>query len=207
MLFWYIYAGSAQVIESFVVNQRMENTLWAAGVVAIGVVVTVAVEYVFRRVHPATDLFEGIEERLKTVETSLRSAADQQPLDAATEKRLALYASVGTSRLRRLILRSGFSPHFKVQMSVAIALTGRLVDLAAALRVALAERAEPVNETDRQRVQRLADEVAQVCGELIQHKRLQKIARPLRDEPSSLPFMPTMEQTIALIPEHLLVPV
>jgi multidrug resistance protein MdtO len=53
------------------VNDRVENTLWLAGVVAMGVVVTIAVEYVFRRVHPTTDLTEGIEARLQTVESVL----------------------------------------------------------------------------------------------------------------------------------------
>ena len=34
------------------VNDRVEGTLWLAGVVAMGVVVTVVVEYVFRRFIP-----------------------------------------------------------------------------------------------------------------------------------------------------------
>ena len=125
------------------VNERLENTLWLAGVVAIGVVVTVIVEYVFRRVHPATDLTEGIEERLKTVEKVLQCASAEQPLDSEPDKRLSLYASVGTSRLRRLILRSEFSVHYKAQMSTAIALVGRLVDIAASFRLALAKRGAP----------------------------------------------------------------
>jgi multidrug resistance protein MdtO len=50
------------------VNRRLENTLWLAGVVAIAVVVTIVVEYVFRRAHPTTDLTEGIETRMQTIE-------------------------------------------------------------------------------------------------------------------------------------------
>ena len=53
------------------VNDRVENTLWLGGVVALGVVVTIVVEYVFRRVHPITDLTEGIEGRLQTVRECL----------------------------------------------------------------------------------------------------------------------------------------
>ena len=75
------------------VNDRVEGTLWLAGVVAMGVVVTIAVEYVFRRVHPTTDLTEGIEIRLQTVESVLRCAAAERPLDSVSEKRLSLYAS------------------------------------------------------------------------------------------------------------------
>ena len=183
------------------VNERLENTLWLAGVVAIGVVVTVIVEYVFRRVHPATDLTEGIEERLKTVEKVLQCASAEQPLDSEPDKRLSLYASVGTSRLRRLILRSEFSVHYKAQMSTAIALVGRLVDIAASFRLALAERTQPLVAADRQRLQRLADEVAQVCRNLMSQQLPAKIPRPLQEEPSSLPFLPTMERTVALIPD------
>ncbi len=95
------------------VNDRVENTLWLAGVVAMGVVVTIVVEYVFRSVHPTTDLTEGIEARLQTVESVLRCAAAERPLDSESEKRLSLYATVGTSRLRRLILRSRIQPAFQ----------------------------------------------------------------------------------------------
>jgi multidrug resistance protein MdtO len=95
------------------VNTRMENTLWLAGVVVLGVVVTIVVEYVFRRVHPTTDLTEGIEVRMQTVETPLRCAATERPLESEWEKRLSQYATVGTSRFRRLILRSQYSPTSK----------------------------------------------------------------------------------------------
>src|SRR5271163_4116706 len=70
------------------VNDRVEGTLWLAGVVALGVVVTIVVEYVFRRVHPATDLTEGIEIRLETVGGVLRCAAGERPLDSVSQKRL-----------------------------------------------------------------------------------------------------------------------
>jgi multidrug resistance protein MdtO len=65
------------------VNDRVSNTLWLGGVVAIGIVISIIVEYVFRRVHPVTDLTEGIEFRLHTVEKVLRCAGGDQPLDTA----------------------------------------------------------------------------------------------------------------------------
>ena len=119
------------------VNDRVESTLWLAGVVAMGMVVTIVVEYVFRRVHPTTDLTEGIEDRLQTVEGVLRCAAAERPLDSVSEKRLSLYASVGPARLRRLILRSQYSAHFKAQLGTAVALVGQLVDVAANFQLAL----------------------------------------------------------------------
>jgi multidrug resistance protein MdtO len=183
------------------VNTRMENTLWLVGVVTVGVVVTVAVEYVFRRVHPTTDLVEGIEARLQTVENVLRSAAANRPLESGDEKSLSLYSTVGTSRLRRLIIRSSYSSHFKAQMSTAIALLGRLVDTAASFHIALSEKRDAIGDDDRQRCLRLADEVHR----LRENSKLQRlpgeIKQSMQDAPSQLPFLSTMERTVALIPK------
>ena len=183
-------------------NTRMENTLWLAGVVTLGVVVTIVVEYVFRRVHPATDLTEGIEVRLQTVENVLRSAARSGRSSSEWEKRLSLYATVGASRLRRLILRSDYSPHFKAQMGTAIALLGRLIDIAASFQLALAERAQPIDHgRPIERCLRLADQIAVLRRNLMLRQLPVKIEGPSQEEPSNLPFLPAMETTVALIPE------
>jgi multidrug resistance protein MdtO len=196
------------------VNTRMENTLWLAGAVVLGVVVTIVVEYVFRRVHPATDLTEGIEVRMRTVENVLRSAGTERPLESEWEKKLSMYATVGTSRLRRLILRSQYGPHFKAQMGTAIALVGRLVDIAASFRLALAERAQPIGTADQSRCIRLADQIAVLCRNLMLRQLPVKTEGAWQEDPSNLPFLPTMERTVALIPEafagsqsvHVLIP-
>jgi multidrug resistance protein MdtO len=182
-------------------NTQVENTLWLAGVVALGVVVTIAVEYVFRRAHPVTDLTEGIEARMQTVEDVLRSAAAERPLKSEQEKKLSLYATVGTSRLSRLILRSEYSRHFKTQMGATIALVRRLVDIAANFQLALSERTGVIDPADRQRCQALADEVAEVRKSLTLRQLPAEIKRPLQEIPSQLPFLPTMERTVALIPQ------
>jgi multidrug resistance protein MdtO len=190
------------------VNDRVEDTLWLAGVVAMGVVVTIIVEYVFRRVHPATDLNEGIEVRLKTVESVLRCAAAERPLDSASEKALSLYVSVGISRLRRLILRSQYSPHFKAQFGAAVSLAGQLLDVTANFRLALSERAKPtaalapsIDAADKARCQRLADQVEVLRKDLALKRLPERIQRPPQEEPSNLPFLSTMERIVALIPE------
>jgi multidrug resistance protein MdtO len=190
------------------VNDRVQGTLWLAGVVALGVVVTIVVEYVFRRVHPATDLNEGIEDRLKAVESVLSCAAAERPLDSVSEKRLQLYASLGPARLRRLILRSRFSSHFKAQMGTAVSLVGQLVDVTANFHLALAERAKPaeapapsIDAADKARCQRLADEVGILVKDLVLRRLPEKIRRPAQEEPSNLPFLSTMERIVAQIPE------
>jgi multidrug resistance protein MdtO len=158
------------------------------------------VEYVFRRIHPDTELTEGIEERLKTFEQVLRDAAANQPLLPEWEKLLSLYASVGTSRLRRLVVRSRFSPHWKEQMNTAVALVGRLTDTAASFWLALQERSGPMDPADQARCIRLADEVRQLTADLMLQKLPAKIPHS-QEELTSLPFLATMERTFALIPD------
>jgi multidrug resistance protein MdtO len=190
------------------INERVSNTLWLGGVVAIGIVVTIVVEYVFRSVHPTTDLTEGIETRLQTVESVLRCAAAERPLDSVSEKRLSLYASVGTSRLRRLILRSQYGSHFKAQLGTAVALVGQLTDVAANFQLALTERAKPtealalpIDAADKARCQRLADEIEILCKDLVVRRLPGRIQRPAQEEPSQLPFLSAMERIVALVPD------
>jgi multidrug resistance protein MdtO len=183
------------------VEARMELTLWLVGVVLLAVVVTVAVEYIFRRVHPTTDLTEGIESRLQTLENVLRSAATGQPLDSEWQKKLGLYSTVGISRLRRLILRSAYTSDFKAQMSTEISLVGRLIDIAASFQLTLSERTEAIDPADSQRCLRLADEVKELSNDLILRQLPAEIKQPLQEVPSQLPFLPMMERTVALIPK------
>jgi multidrug resistance protein MdtO len=182
------------------VNTRLEQTLWLMGGVVLAVVVTIVVEYVFRRVHPTSDLTEGIEIRMQVVEHVLRSAATGQPLESEWEKRLSTDVSVGISRLRRLILRSESSPHYKAQMATTISLVGRLIDIAASFRLALAERARPIDPADQSRCLRLADQIAMLSGSLRLRQLPAEVAIPPQEEPSNLPFLSTMEQNVALIP-------
>jgi multidrug resistance protein MdtO len=183
------------------VNTRLENTLWLAASAVLGVVVTIVVEYVFRRVHPVTDLNEGIEIRMLTVENVLRSAATERPLDSEGEKGLSLYTTVGTSRLRRLVLRSDYSPRFKTQTGTVIALVGRLVDIAGSFQFALSQRTEAIDAADRQRCQRLADDVADIRRNLMLRQLPSEIKQPLQEISSQVPFLPAMESTVALIPK------
>jgi multidrug resistance protein MdtO len=185
------------------VEDRVENTLWIAFVVIIGIAASIVVEYVFRRVHPTTDLTEGIEARLKTVEIVLRDAAEQRPFDPETEKKIALYSSVGTSRLRRLIFRSDYGSHFKSQMTAAIALLGRLVDTAGSFRLALAERsmAAPIDPADQARCSHLADQIAELAKDLVVRQNPGPLDLPSDPKPSGVPFLASMERTLAMVPK------
>lgn len=186
---------------SITVNDRVEDTLWAAFSTALGATVTIAVEYVFRRFHPATDLTEGIEHRLQAVEDVLTYVAGNLPLDGAVEKEITLYTNAGSSRVRRLLARSGYSSHFVAQMSAAVALLGRLVDLAASLRYFRVTQPTPLNESDRKRCLELAREIAELRHDLVERRQPHRVDYLLASGPSNLPFLATMEHTLALIPQ------
>src|SRR6202020_465361 len=114
------------------------------------------------------------------------------PLDSVTEKRLSLYATVGASRLRRLIVRSQYSTHFKAQLGTAVALVSQLVDVTANLRRALTGRLEPteadglalhIDRADKPRCLLLADEIEIVTKDLLLSRPPAKIQRP-QEEPA-----------------------
>jgi len=201
--FGFLIAGVIPLWDnaSITVNDRVEGTLWAAFSTAMGATVTIAVEYVFRRFHPATDLTEGIVGRLKAVEDVLTHVAENLPLDGALEKEISLYTSVGNSRIRRLLARSGYSSHFVAQMNAAVALQGRLVDLAASLRYFRATQPMPLNESDRNRCLELVREIANLRHDLVARKLPRPIDHLQSPAPSNLPFLATMERTVALIPQ------
>jgi multidrug resistance protein MdtO len=201
--FGFMIAGAIPLWDqtTFNVNTRVENTLWLAFVVLVGTGVTIAVEYVFRRVHPATDLAQAIEARLQAVESVLRNIAAGVSSDAKSDKEISLFSNVGTSRLRRLLIRSGYSSYFIAQMNAAVALLGRLVDLAASLHVLCLGRPDAVSAADRERCSRLADYISILYRDfqLRQFPRAKDLLFP--EQPSQLPFLTAMERIVALIPQ------
>jgi multidrug resistance protein MdtO len=183
------------------VNTRVENTLWVAAAVMVGTAVTVAVEYVFRGVHPTSDLAEGIETRLHVVEDLLRRFGDDEPVGRELEKSVAFYSTAGTSRLRRMLYRSGFGAHFVSQMNAAVALLGRLVNLAASLNALNAQQSITATEEDRERCNLLANEIAELRRELKLQAVPREITLPSRTGPAGMPFLPEMERMVAFIPQ------
>lgn len=200
--FGFMIAGAIPLWdETSSANSRVENTLWLAFAVVVSSTVTIAVEYVFRRVHPTTDLTQGIESRLQVVEDVLRNVAADLPLDSKLEKDISLYSSLGTSRLRRLLFRSGYSSHFIAQMNAAVSLLGRLIDLAASLWNFRTSQPIPPSTEDRERCLRLADKISELRRDLRLRQLPRSIDLSLKGKPSNLPFLPAMERMIALLPQ------
>ncbi len=187
--------------ETFLtVNQRTENTLWLGFSVLVGTAVTVAVEYIFRRVHPMTELTQALESRLRAVEEILRQVAADLPLSDKLEKEIALYSALGTSRIRRQLIRSGYPPQVVAQMNAAAAMLGRLTDLAASMRIVRSNLPMALSTSDKDRCLRLADQISQLRQALQQRELPQAVNLPDEAKPSELPLLPEMERTVALIP-------
>ncbi len=183
------------------VNTRVENALWLGGLVIVGAAVTGGVEYAFRKVHPMTDLTEGVESRLKTVEEILRDMGTDRQVGVQADTAIAQYSSLGTPRLRRLLLRSGYSGHFIAQMNAAVALVGRLVNLTASMRTAIKLQPPTLSAEDRERCLGLADSIAQLRRHFLAGLLTPQIDFSAQEKPSNLPFLSAMERTVALIPQ------
>jgi multidrug resistance protein MdtO len=181
------------------VNARTENTLWVLGSLIMGAAVTVAVEYLFHRVHPIPDLILAIQSRMQAVEDVLRQIAADHPVSGKVEREISQYSALGTSRTRRQLLHSGYTQQFIVQMNVAVALLGRLVDLAASLRILRSTQSIASRQEDRDRCLRLTNQVSNLRHDLMQRHLPHAIDTVSHPGPSDLPLLPEMEQTVALI--------
>ena len=185
--------------ETFLtVNQRTENTLWLGFSVLVGAAVTIVVEYIFHRVHPETDLNVGIGTRLRAVESLLRQIGAGEH-EFKYQKEIALYSTVGTSRLRRMVNRSGASPRFVAQMTTAVALLGRLINLAGSLQILRSKQFSVTPQEDRERCLRLADQIVELERDVLVGKLPKPLAIPVEAQAAATPLLPEMERTVALI--------
>jgi multidrug resistance protein MdtO len=178
---------------------QVEDTLWAIFSVMSASLITVAFELIFAHLKPWDDLVESIAVRLSGVEDVLNIySADRLP-DAKTRKNITRQSMLGTSRLRSILRRASYSPQYGERMAAIVALTGRLVDLAANL--AHFEIHIP-DEEDRKRIARLAESVASIRNDLLK----EKIPSPITfdsnaDIAHGVPLLREMQVTVSQISE------
>src|SRR5258708_20789948 len=104
---------------------KAERTLWAFGQTAIASAITLLVDLAFAGLRPGNDLARPIADRLVAVEELLKSYAADHLGDERTEKEITRLGMVGTSRLRRLLVRSTWPPHYPEQMGALVPLFAR----------------------------------------------------------------------------------
>jgi multidrug resistance protein MdtO len=181
------------------VEARTEATLWVCGSLALGAVVTVTVEYAFHRLRPATALTIAIDTRLQAVEDVLRQIAMNHIVSSKVEREIARYSALGTSRARQLLLHSDYPRPFVGQLNTAVALLGRLIDLAATLCVVCSMQSIALSPAERGRCLALANDVSNLRRDLKQ-RQLPRASEIGSAESSGLPLLTEMERTVALIP-------
>jgi multidrug resistance protein MdtO len=179
---------------------NVEDTLWLCLASAIGVVATVAVETLFSRSKPGEDIVAGVADRLAAVENLLVCFANNCSVDRLTQANVVRLAMVGTSMFRRILQRSAYAPSYTEQMGAVIALTGRLVDLAANLTLP-----SELPEDDREQIRLLAENVASVRSALPVEgaPHLNAVHVTQGNVPHAIPLMTEMEKTVQLMKEVL----
>lgn len=177
-------------------GSKIESTLWAVGAITIGSVVTFVMELVFASLRRNYDLSEAIMERLIPVEELLKHYAEGSEIPAATRSQLTRLATVGTSRLRSILQRSGFAAWHQQHMGALVGLVGRLVDIAANLL----QFTSCVPGNDRNRVRKDAQNIAEIRA-ILSNGASPRVVEPAvdGDVAASLPLLGELEKTLSLI--------
>ena len=178
---------------------KVENTLWAVGVLSLSSVITWMLEIVFWAFNKSDSLIAPLVERLTCVEDLLTNYMSGDPVKESIRATLARLATTGTSRMRQMLHRTGFDPQHTAEMAAVVALTGRLVDLAANL----AEFTSRVPETDRERIGRVAQSIRAIRDHLAKGSIPQPAPESVEETESApgLPLLGEIEHTVSLIPE------
>src|SRR5580704_9171101 len=175
---------------------KVETTLWVVGAITIGSVITFVMELVFASFRRTDDLNEAIMERLIAVEELLEHYAEGDEVPAATRSKLTRLATVGTSRLRSILQRSGFATRYQQHMGALVALVGRLVDIAGNLL----QFGGRVVSADRDRVRQDRQSIAEIRA-IFSSGATPRVTEPALDgeTPASLPLREELEKTLSLI--------
>ena len=177
-------------------EQKVVQTLWAVGAVAFATIITTVMEFVYARLRPVDSLTSVMVERLQST-ASLLGPLSKGVADPSSERQLIRLAILGTSRMRRDLLHSGYFPESTQQMGAIVALVGRLVDLGANL----SGLAIGFSNTDRHRLGRLAERIETLSGDLLSRRTPRPFETREEDPTTTVPLLQEMENTVSLIVE------
>ena len=177
---------------------NVEDTLRLLLSTLVGVVLTAAVELVFARRRPGDDIVLPLAERLAAVRSLLLCVADGGPIDPATRKMVATLDARGTSTLRRILRRSGYSTRYCAHMSGVVDIVGRLVETAATLM----QLAFEPSADDRHRLRSLSEIAGDMSADLLNRKIPRAVHfAPSEERPGGVPFLQEMEKMVSFIPQ------
>ena len=177
---------------------QVAGTLWPALVIAVGAAVTVATEAVYRIFDSSNPFLSSIDDLLLTAQRVVESFADAHPPPERLSNKIRQYDMIGTGRLRTALSRQGVDPTRRAHLGALIALTGRLVELAANL-----DRTVPrPGEEDAARLRKLSARLQEIRNDLRQSGIICTASSALGRQPSAAVHnLPDMERIVALITE------
>lgn len=195
--FGYLLVISIPVWDmSLAANTRVENTLWAVAAVGAASLITLSLELIVAALTPGDELVRAIAERLEYAAISLTGYGEGRELPDAVAKNMTRLAMVGTSRLRRILARSNRPPHYRERMGAMVALSGRLIDLAASLE----HLPVPLDDHSRYRVGTLASNITNIRAAVLSNRVPQRIEVNRETTPlHRVPLVREMETTVSLI--------
>ena len=177
---------------------NVEDSLWVNLSSLLGILVLLAVEVIAARRRPGDDIVLPVAERLAAVEGLLTHLSEEGAIDDASKKNVVRCAMLGSSRLRRLLRRSDYAEHYKLQMNAVVAAAGRLVDTTATL----AEFSGPLSSRDRERSRELAGTIERVRVDLLNRRIPGSIHLDAVEQTSTyLPQLYEIEEIVSLIPQ------
>jgi multidrug resistance protein MdtO len=171
---------------------RVAANLWVLGSVALAVAVTIVVEFAFSLFDTRDELTEGLDQRLDTVRVVLEQCA-RCALSSDARAKLAQFAMIGVSRLRRLALRPNSTRQGPARLSTTVALVGRLVDILAPFRPF-----DTFTPEDASRLQALADQIAKL-QQKIRAGNGGPLIQPLKSSSDGPLILLNLEQALELL--------
>ena len=182
---------------------QVEGSLWVLLSVCLGLVIACFVELAFVRRGPFEQLLRDVDERIHAAADVFLNFCEErdQALKRDALEKIASLAVVGTGRLRRemqvITKNHSYSLIYYAALSTVIALTGRLVDVAATLDVV----ATQPSEKDRRRLLALFDDCERIRVALLSGETLEPSPIQYAHEYSAgVPALPVLERTVWLFP-------
>jgi multidrug resistance protein MdtO len=183
-------------------EQKIVNLLWVAGVIAMASIIAAAVQLIFASFYGFEDVKGALIHRLKCTASALR-ARSLGDVDHRAEQQLAQLALLGTSRMRRDLLRAGYSSELMQQLGTLVALAGRMIDLAANLPHL---STQPLKD-DQRRFGQLADQINSLIRGFNEREDSQTSQSPTEvnfaDSASTMPLLIDLERAVANFSEVL----
>ena len=182
---------------------QVEACLWVLLSICLGLVIACIVELVFVRQGPLEQLLKDIDERIHAAAEVFLNFCEERDEGVKRDalEKIGSLAVVGTGRLRRemqvITKNHSYSLIYYAALSTVIALTGRLVDVAATLDAV----ATQPSENDRQRFRNLFEDCERIRVSLLRGETLEPSPFQYAAEYSAgVPALPVLERTVSLFP-------